>query len=78
MHDSEPETFHPMNKHEEFCDSLKKIGIDAEALPIDTYEIEKENYYSGHFTNTPLMVTNHGIVKLKGSNVDEVQIIQKG
>lgn len=78
MHDSESDTFHPMNKNEEFCESLKKIGLDAEAKQIDTDEIEKENYYSKHFTHTPAMVTNHGIVKLKGSNIDVVQIIQKG
>jgi hypothetical protein len=78
MHDSESDTFHPTNKHEEFCESLKKIGVDAEAKPIDTEEIEKENYYSKNFTHSPAMVTNHGIIKLKGSNIDEVQIIQKG
>lgn len=78
MHDSESDTFHPMNKNEEFCESLKKIGIDAEARQTDTDEIEKENYYSDIFTNTPSMVTNHGIIKLKGSNIDMVQIIQKG
>jgi len=78
MHDSESDNSHPMNKNEEYCESLKKIGIDAEAKPIDTDSLEKENYYSGHFTNTPAMVTNHGIIKLKGSHIDEVQIIQKG
>jgi hypothetical protein len=78
MHDSESDTFHPVNKNEEFCELLKKIGIDAEAKPIDTDEIEKENCYSKHFTNSPAMVTNHGIIQLKGSNIDIVQIIQKG
>ena len=78
MHDSESDTFHPMNKNEEFCETLKKIGVDAEARQTDTDEIEKENCYSNNFTNTPSMVTNHGIIKLKGSNIDIVQIIQKG
>jgi hypothetical protein len=78
MHDSESDTFHPINKNEEFCELLKKLGIDAEAKPIDTDELEKENYYSKYFTNTPAMFTNHGLVKIKGSNIDVVQIIQKG
>lgn len=78
MHDSEQDTFQQLNKNEEFCESLKKIGIDAESLQIDTEEVEKGNYYSRHFSNTPVMVTNHGVVKLKGSNVDLIQIIQKG
>ncbi len=78
MHDSESDTFHQLNKNEEFCESLKKIGIDAEALQIDADEIEHENYYSRHFANTPVMVTNHGIIKLQKSNIDIIQIIQKG
>ena len=78
MHDSESDMIHLVNKHEEYCESLKKIGIAAEAQPLDTNTLEKENYYSKNFTNSPAMVTNHGIITLKGSNIDEVQIIQKG
>ena len=78
MHDSESDTIHPINKHEEYCESLKKIGITAEAKPLDTNEMEKEDYYSKNFTNSPAMVTNRGIITLKGSNIDEVQIIQRG
>jgi hypothetical protein len=78
MHDSESDISHPVNKNEEFCESLKKIGIDAETKLIDTDEIEKENYYSKYYTNTPAMVTNHGIIKLKSTNIDVVQVIQRG
>lgn len=78
MHDSESDISHPVNKNEEFCESLKKIGIDAQIKAIDTDEIEKENYYSKHYTNTPAMVTNHGTIKLKSTNIDVVQVIQKG
>lgn len=78
MHDSESDTYHPENKNEEFCESLKKIGVSAESQQIDTDEIEQENYYSKHYTHTPAMVTNHGTIKLTNSNIDVVQIIQKG
>ncbi|CUR51548.1 conserved protein of unknown function [Nitrosotalea devaniterrae] len=78
MHDSESDTFHPVNKNEEYSEMLKKIGIDAKANPIDTDDTEKENFYSRHYSNTPVMVTNHGTITLKGSNIDVVQIIQKG
>ena len=78
MHDSESDTIHLVNKHEEYCESLKKIGITAEAKPLEINEIEKEDYYSKNFTNSPAMVTNHGIIMIKGSNIDEVQIIQRG
>jgi hypothetical protein len=78
MHDSESDTIHLVNKHEAYCESLKKIGVTAEAKPNDMNEIEKEDYYSKNFTNSPAMTTNHGIITLKGSNIDEVQIIQRG
>lgn len=78
MHDSESDNSHPVNKNEEYCESLKKIGIDATANKIDTDEAEKENYYSRHYSHTPTMVTNHGTISLKGTNIDVVQIIQKG
>jgi len=78
MHDSESDTFNPINKNDEFCKSLKKIGIDAQTKQIDTDDVEKGNYYSKHYTHTPAMVTNHGTIQLKSSNIDVVQIIQKG
>lgn len=78
MHDSESDMSHPVNKNEEYCESLKKIGIDAEAMLLDLHSVEKEDYFSDNFVNTPAMVTNHGIIKLKSSNIDEVQIIQRG
>ncbi len=78
MHDSEPDTFSQTNKREEFCALLEKIGVQAEAKQIDSDEVEKGDYYSKQFTHSPAMVTNHGCVKLKSSNIDVVQIIQKG
>ncbi|WP_255496406.1 hypothetical protein [Candidatus Nitrosotalea sp. FS] len=78
MHDSESSTFHPVNKNEEFCESLKKIGLDAKANQIDSDDAEKENYYSKYYSHTPSMVTNHGTITIKGTNIDVVQIIQKG
>ena len=78
MHDSEPDTFTQISKREEFRGLLEKIGVHAEVKQIDSDEIEKGDYYSKQFTNSPAMVTNHGCVKLKNSNIDIVQIIQKG
>jgi len=78
MHDSEPDTFTQISKREEFRDLLEKIGVQAETKQIDSDEIEKGDYYSKQFTHSPAMVTNHGCVKLKNSNIDIVHIIQKG
>lgn len=78
MHDSEQDTFVQKNKNEELRDLLIHIGIDAEAKEIGTEDVEYGDYYSGSFTHSPIMTTNHGCIKIKNSNIDVVQIIQKG
>jgi len=78
MHDSEPDTIPLKTKPEEFSDFLKEIGITAQAKEIATDEAEKGDYYSRYFSVTPRMVTNKGCLEVKGTNIDIIQIIQKG
>jgi hypothetical protein len=78
MHDSEPDTFPSKSTREQFCEILEKIGVKAEVKQMDTDEVEKGDYYSKYFSHSPAMVTNHGCVKIKDSNIDVIQIIQKG
>lgn len=78
MHDSESDTFSKKNKRNEYCELLEKVGIKAEPKPFDTDEAEKSDYYSKYFSHSPAMVTNHGCIEVKGSNIDVIQIIQKG
>ncbi len=78
MHDSESDTFVYKTWPEKFSDMLKEIGVDSEFKEIGTYDIEKEDYYSRYFSQTPRMVTNKGCIDVKNSNIDTIQIIQKG
>jgi len=78
MHDSEQDTFVQKNKNEEFRDLLAHMGIEAEAKEIGTEDVEYGDYYSGSFTHSPIMTTNHGCIKIKNSNIDIIQVIQKG
>lgn len=78
MHDSESDTFLQKNKQKEYCELLEKIGINAETEQFETDEVEKSDYYSKYFSHSPAMVTNHGCIMVKGSNIDVIQIIQKG
>ena len=78
MHDLESETIPLKTKPEHFCDFLEEIGISAQAKEIATDEVEKGDYYSRYFSVTPRMVTNKGCLEVKGTNVDIIQIIQKG
>jgi hypothetical protein len=69
MEDSEPETIVIKNWPEKFSDILNEIGEG---------EVEKGDYYSRCFSQTTRMVTNKGSLKISGTNIDAVQIIQKG
>jgi hypothetical protein len=76
MHDTEPNTFVYQSWPEKFSVMLKEIGIDSISKEIGTDDVEKDDYYSRYFAQTPRMVTNR--VDIKNSNIDVVQIIQKG
>ncbi len=78
MQDSEPDTFVLKSKPEEFREILSKIGVDAHSKEIGTDEVELGEYYSRCFSQTPRMVTNKGCLEPKNSNIDVIQIIQKG
>ena len=78
MHDTEPETFVIKSWPEKFSDMLKEIGVDSEPKEIATNDVELDDYYSRYFSQTPRMVTNKGTLEVKGSNIDVIQIIQKG
>ena len=78
MHDTEPDTFIIKTWPEKFCDMLKEIGVSAEAQEIASTDVENDDYYSRCFTQATRMVTNKGSLKVKKSNIDVIQIIQKG
>jgi len=78
MHDTESDTFVYQTLPEKFTDMLKEIGVDSESKEIGTDDVEKGDYYSRYFTQTPRMITNRGCLDVKNSNIDVIQIIQKG
>ena len=41
-------------------------------------DVEKGDYYSRCFTQTTRMITNKGSLKVTGTDIDAVHIIQKG
>ncbi len=78
MHDTEPDTFVLQTWPEKFSDMLKEIGIDSQVKEIGTNDVENDDYYGRYFSQTPRMVTNKGSLEVKNSNIDVIQIIQKG
>ena len=78
MHDAESDTFIYQTWHEKYSIMLKEIGVDSESKELGTDAVENDDYYSRYFAQTPRMVTNKGSLEIKNSNIDVIQIIQKG
>ncbi len=78
MNDIESDTFVYQTWPEKFSDMLKEIGVDSKSKEIGTDDVEKGDYYSRYFSQTARMITNRGCLDVKNSNIDVIQIIQKG
>ena len=78
MDDSEPDTFDLKTLPEIYSDFLKEIGVNSIVKDIGTDDVEKGDYFSRFFTNSPRMITNKGCIDISNSNIDIVHIIQKG
>jgi hypothetical protein len=79
MHDSESDTIAYETWPQKLSQMLEEIGLDSTPKEIGSDPAEKtKDYYGRNFAQTPRMVTNRGCVELKNSNIDVIQIIQKG
>jgi len=78
MHDAESETFVIQSMPEKFSDMLKEIAVSSTPKEIATDDVENDDYYSRAFSQTTRMVTNKGCLDVTGTNIDVIQIIQKG
>ena len=78
MQDAESDTFIYQTWPEKFSNMLNEIGVDSASKEIGTDAIESTDYYSRYFANSPRMITNRGCLDVKNSNIDMIQIIQKG
>ena len=78
MHDTESETFVIQSIPEKFSDMLKEIAVSSTPKEIATDDVENDDYYSRAFSQTTRMVTNKGCLDVTGTNIDVIQIIQKG
>lgn len=78
MHDAEPDTIEPKTWPQKMCDMLAKIDIASHPNDIATGDAEQDDYYGRFFSQTPRMVTNRGSLEVEGTNIDTIQIIQKG
>lgn len=79
MHDAESDTFVYETWPQKISHMLKELGVESTPKEVGTDSVEKaKDYYGRNFSQTPRMITNRGCVELKDSNIDVIQIIQKG
>lgn len=75
--DSEPDTIKTENLNETFASQMIKTGIEVEAVPIGTLDLEREEYYNNDIGSNPRFTTNRGCIRIKNKEVSMIQIIQK-
>ena len=74
--DIEPAVVKKQSPSEKLADQMEKSGVSCEALPLGSHQFENQPYYSHMFALSSRVATNKGIVKIKGRNVDFVQVLQ--
>ena len=66
-----------LSVHEKMAEEIKQNQIDCEALELGSHPLERKQYFSQTFSMSPKFVTNKGLVKIKGRNIDYVQLVQR-
>jgi hypothetical protein len=75
--DIDPIIIKKLSAHEKMAEDIKKNQIDCEALELGSHPLERKQYFSQTLSMSPKFVTNKGLVKIKGRNIDYVQLLQR-
>ena len=76
--DAEPIIIKRVPIHEKLAQEIDKSGINCDALRYGSHELEaKEAYYSHSFALSSRLVTNKGLIRISGKNIDFIQILQR-
>jgi hypothetical protein len=71
-------TIKRVNLNERLAQEAKnELGIDCEAVEVNSLAIEDRPYYSYKLPMTPKIVTNRGCIKVNGKSFGLIQIIQR-
>ena len=75
--DSDSIIIKKLSAHEKMADEIRKNDVDCEALKLGSHPLERKQYFSETFSISPKFVTNRGLVRIKGRNIDYVQLLQR-
>jgi hypothetical protein len=66
-----------VNLNESLAQAMERIGIDCEAIEVNSLAIENRPYYSYKLPMSPKIVTNRGCIRVNGKSFGLIQIIQR-
>ena len=66
-----------MSPSQTLAGEMKKSGVQCDVLEIGSHPIEQKPSYSYLFALSPRLVTNRGLIKIRGRNIDFVQVLQR-
>jgi hypothetical protein len=75
--DIEPAIVRKASINSVIAEQMEKAGISCQPLEIGSHPLEQSPPYSHMFALTSRFTTNKGIIKVRGRNVDFVQILQR-
>jgi hypothetical protein len=76
--DAEPIIVKRMAIHDKLAQEINESGIHCDALGYGSHELEAEEaYYSQSFALSSRLVTNKGLIRINGKNIDFIQILQR-
>ena len=73
----EPIVVKIMSPSQTMAEQMKKGGIQCDALDLGSHNLEKGPYYSQMFALSSRLATNKGLIRVRGKNIDFVQILQR-
>ena len=73
----ESDTFKKLDINEIFASQMVANGLAAEAIPLGSLELEREEYYNNDIGSSPRLITNRGCIRVKDKEISIIQIIQQ-
>ncbi len=78
MQVDESDTINLKTQSEIFAEHLSDISVKSIPNKLGMSSAENDEYFGRTFTQAPRMITNHGTLDVQNSNIDVIQILQKG
>jgi len=75
--DIEPIVVKMVSPNQQLAAEMKKSGVDCQALAPGSHPLERKPYFSHLFAMSPRLVTNKGLIEIRGRNIDFVQVLQR-